>query len=226
MVCSLLFIARYTRPDILFAVTMLCRYLVCYTEIHWKAAKRVLIYLKNTMDITLVYTRNITARPLELYVDSDWGSDPVDGRSTSGVLIMLYGNPVTWSSEKQSNVALSTSEAEYMAITSGFKEVKYFINLMQVEMKLLVTPVKTNLDNIGAGYMAEQSITNKRTKHINLRYHYVREEIQEFKNFDLDYIDTKNNTSDIFTKPLDRGLFEKHRDTLMSTDQERHMENN
>lgn len=217
LVCSLLFIGRYTRPDVLFAVTILCRFLTCYTETHWKAAKRVLIYLKNTEDIGLVYTRNLKAPPLELYVDSDWGSDQIDGRSTSGVLINLYGNPVTWSSEKQSNVALSSSEAEYMCITSGFKETKYFINLMQLEMKIPVTPVRTRIDNIGAGYMAEQSVTNKRTKHINLRYHYVREEIQEFHNFDLNYIDTKNNTSDIFTKPLDRGLFERHRNTLMSS---------
>jgi hypothetical protein len=64
--------------------------------------------------------------------------------------------------------------------------------------------------------MAEQSITNKRTKHIDLRYHYVREEIQEFKNFDLKYVITTANTSDIFTKPLDKTLFETHKDTLMT----------
>jgi len=68
---------------------------------------------------------------------------------------------------------------------------------------------------VGAGFMAEQSVTNKRTKHINLRYHYVREEISEFKNFEMEYIPTKENTSDIFTKSLDRTLFMHHRNTLM-----------
>jgi hypothetical protein len=63
---------------------------------------------------------------------------------------------------------------------------------------------------MGAGHIAEQSVTNKRTKHIDLRYHFVREEIQEFKNFDLKYVITTENTSDIFTKPLDKTLFEKH----------------
>ena len=215
LVCSLLFIARYTRPDILFAVTLLCRFLTNYTEVHWKAAKRVLCYTASTTDRVLFYTRNVKAPALELYTDSDWGSDQIDGRSTSGVLLLLYGNPVTWSTDKQTNVALSTSEVEYIAISSGFKEAKYFINLMQVEMKLRVTPIRSRVDNIGAGYMAEQSVTNKRTKHINLRYHYVREEISEFKNFEMEYVATKANTSDIFTKPLDRGLFEFHRDTLM-----------
>ena len=163
LVCSLLFIARYTRPDILFAVTLLCRFLTNYTEVHWKAVKRVLCYTASTTDRVLRYTRNVKAPALELYTDSDWGSDQIDGRSTSGVLLLLYGNPVTWSTEKQTNVALSTSEAEYIAITSGFKEAKYFINLMQVEMKLRVTPIRSRVDNIGAGYMAEQSVTNKRT---------------------------------------------------------------
>ena len=164
------------------------------------------------------FTRNVDAPPVVVYTDSDWGSDRIDGRSTSGVLVLIYGNPATWSTEKQTNVALSTSEAEYIALTSGFKEAKYFINLMQVEMKIQVTPILSKIDNIGAGYMGEQSVTNKRTKHIDLRYHYVREEIQEFKNFDLEYVATKLNTSDIFTKPLDRTLFEFHRDTLMIPD--------
>ena len=218
LVCSLLFIARYTRPDILFAVTLLCRFLTNYTEVHWKAAKRVLLYTLGTIHRVLRFTRNVDAPPVVVYTDSDWGSDRIDGRSTSGVLVLIYGNPATWSTEKQTNVALSTSEAEYIALTSGFKEAKYFINLMQVEMKIQVTPILSKIDNIGAGYMGEQSVTNKRTKHIDLRYHYVREEIQEFKNFDLEYVATKLNTSDIFTKPLDRTLFEFHRDTLMIPD--------
>ena len=170
----------------------------------------------STTDRGLKYTRNLEADPVVVYTDSDWGSDRIDGRSTSGVMILLYGNPITWSTEKQTNVALSTSEAEYIALTAGFKEDKYFINLMQVEMKIRVTPILSRIDNMGAGHMAEQSVTNKRTKHIDLRYHYVREEIQEFKNFDLKYVITTENTSDIFTKPLDKTLFEKHRDTLMT----------
>jgi Flp pilus assembly protein TadG len=89
----------------------------------------------------LKYTRNLEDDPVVVYTDSYWGSDRIDGRSTSGVLILLYGNPVTWSTEKQINVALSTSEAKYIALTSGFKEAKYFINLMQVEMKIRVTPI-------------------------------------------------------------------------------------
>ena len=113
LVCSLLFIARYTRPDILFAITLLCRFLTNYTEVHWKAAKRVLCYTVSTTDRVLSFTRNQAAPALELYTDSDWDSDQIDGRSTSGVLILLYGNPVAWSTEKQANVALSKSDRIY-----------------------------------------------------------------------------------------------------------------
>ena len=86
---------------------------------------------------------------------------------------------------------------------------------MQIEMKIPVTPIVSYIDNVAAAKMATQSVTNKRTKHINLRYQYAREQIQEFKYFDLFYINTTNNNSDIFTKPLDKGLFEKHRAYIM-----------
>jgi hypothetical protein len=82
-------------------------------------------------------------------------------------------------------------------------------------MKLRATPIRSRVDDIGAGYMDEQSITDKRTKHINLRYHFVRELITELYFFEMEYVVKKANTSEIFTKPLDRGLFEVHGDTLM-----------
>ena len=89
-VCSLLFIARYTRPDILFVVTLLCRFLTNYTEVHWKAATRVLCYTASTTYRVLFYTPNVKAPALELYTDSDWGSDQIDGRSTTAVWQSCY----------------------------------------------------------------------------------------------------------------------------------------
>jgi hypothetical protein len=113
--CSLLFIARYTRPDIIFAVTLICTFLTKYTDVHWKAAKRLLCYTASTAYRVLFYTRNLKAPVLELYKDSDWGRDQIDGGSTSGVLLLLYGNPVAWSTEKQTHLALSMSEAYHIA---------------------------------------------------------------------------------------------------------------
>jgi hypothetical protein len=215
LVCALLFIARYTRPDIMFAVCFLCRYLSNYTDAHWKAAKRILIYLKNTTDIKLKYTKIPNAKPLEVYTDSDWAGCQESRRSTSGGVIFAYGNPVAWYSEKQGCVTGSSSEAEYVALNSALKEGNYFINLMQQEMGIKITPAAAHIDNIGAGFMAEQKICNKRSKHIDIKYHYCREQVQEFKNFDLNYVPTGDNVSDIFTKPLDAPVHHKHRNSTM-----------
>ena len=175
---------------------------------------RILSYLKCTMNLKLVYKLTPNVQPLEIYIDSDWGGDPETGRSTAGGIIFSYGNPVTWVCQKQSDVSLSTSEAEYKTQTYAFKEGMYFINLMQSEMNIQITPVQTHIDNIGAAYMAEQVVTNKKTKHISLSYHYAREQVQIFKSFYLTYVNTQLNCSDIFTKPLDRGLFERHRNYI------------
>jgi hypothetical protein len=100
LVCSLPSIARYTLPDSLFAVTLLCRFLTNYTEVHRKAANRNACYTASSTDRELLYTRNMEAPVLELSTDSDWGRDQIHGRSTSGVLLLLYGNNVAWSTEK------------------------------------------------------------------------------------------------------------------------------
>jgi hypothetical protein len=84
---------------------------------------------------------------------------------------------------------------------------------MQQEMGIKITPAAAHIDNIGAGFMAEQKICNKRSKHIDIKYHYCREQVQEFKNFDLNYVPTGDNVSDIFTKPLDAPVHHKHEGT-------------
>jgi hypothetical protein len=150
-------------------------YLTNHTAPHFKAAIRALPYLKCTMDFKLVYKITPDVQPLEISVDSDRGGDIENGRSTAGGIIFLYGNPVTWFCQKQGDVSLSTIEAEYKTQTYAFKEGMYFINLLQSEMNIQMTPVQTHIYKIGAAYMAEQVSTNKRTKHISLYYHYARE---------------------------------------------------
>jgi hypothetical protein len=120
-VYALLFIARCTRPDILFSVTLPCRFLTNYTAEHFKAAIRVLTYLKCPTHFKLVYKITPDVQPVEIFIDSDWGGDKATGRSTAGGINFLYGNPVTWFCQKQGDVSLSTSEAEYKTQTFAFK---------------------------------------------------------------------------------------------------------
>jgi hypothetical protein len=117
LVCALLFIARCTRPDILFSVTLLCRYLANNTAEHFKAAMGVLTYIDCTMDFKLVYKITPDVQHLEILTDSEWEGDKETGRFTAGGVIFLYGNPVTWFCQKQGDVSLSTSEAEYKTQT-------------------------------------------------------------------------------------------------------------
>ena len=219
LVCSLLFIARYTRPDILYAVTVLCRYLSCFNEDLWEAAVRILKYLQHTLDKKLTYTRQEDTSALEMYCDADWcnkESITIDGKCTSGTVIMYHGNAVEWSCQKQQDVSLSTTEAEYKQLSYGIKQTMYFINLIQEEMGYKVTPVPTWEDNQGTIMFAQQPTVSMRSRHIALNYHYAREQVMRFKRFALKYIKSQDNPADIFTKPLDRETLCKHRDFIFN----------
>ncbi len=112
-----------------------------------------------------------------------------------------------WKARQTPLVAIRVAEAEYMALSDCTKEALYAINLLSefFEMK---TPVSINIDNKGAGYIAENYINNKRTKHIDIRYHFVRQYI-ELKTIELFYVSTHENVADIFTKPLGPEVFNK-----------------
>ena len=209
LIGSLLWIARASRPDILFIVIYLSRFSSCYGIAHWKAAKRVLRYLVTTSSRFLTFNVTPTEDPMDLiiYSDSDWAGDKNDRKSFSGSVVYLMGCAVSWVCKKQVTVALSSVEAEYMALSDCTKEALYAINLLGefFEMK---TPVSINIDNKGAGYIAENYINNKRTKHIDIRYHFVRQYI-ELKTIELFYVSTHENVADIFTKPLGPEVFNK-----------------
>ena len=221
LVCAMLFIARYTRPDILFHITYLCRFLTTYTRAHWKQAMNVLRYLKHTMEnIKLTYVRQPNSPTLSMYMDADWAGDPEDRKSTAGAIVFYHGNPVGWISQKQKTVSTSTSEAEYKTMTYAFKEGMYYYNLMEKEFKLNTTPIPTKMnslnpviaygDNKGAIFMVKQRVSNNRSKHIDIDYHYAREKVQDDKTFTVEYVPTADNCADIFTKCVNAYLHDKH----------------
>ena len=218
VVGALLFIARMSRPDILYAVNVLSRMNNCYTQEHYKYVLRVVIYLYHTADIKLTYKSNPNAPPLTQYCDSSHGDDKSDGTSTCGDITYLFGNAVSWNIMKQKTVSLSTSEAEYKTLTYAFRDGMYFYNILRTEMKLFSWfPITTYIDNIGAGYMAETGQCNKRTKHIHIEYHFVKEKIRD-KVHVLERVASEFNVSDIFTKPLPSATFKRMRKSIMQYD--------
>ena len=221
LVCAMLFIARYTRPDVLFHITYLCRFLTKYNRTHWKQAMNVLRYLKHTMeDIKLTYVLQPDAPTLSIYMDADWAGDPEDRKSTTGAIVFYHGNPVSWISQKQKTVSTSTSEAEYKTMTYAFKEGMYYYNLIEKELKQNITPIPTRMnslnpvesygDNKGAIFMVNQRVSNNRSKHIDIDYHYAREKVQDDKTFTVDFVPTADNCADILTKCVTASLHDKH----------------
>ena len=166
---SLMYAATSTRPDISFLVATLSQFMWNPGSAHWEAAKRVMHYLKGTADYGI--TLGTTDVGLEAYVDADWASQP-HHHSMSGYVILLNGGPVAWSSRKQPLVALSTAEAEYIALTTVIREVLYLQLLLNELYEPVDLPTPVYCNNQAAIAIATNNKFHSHTKHIDLRYHF------------------------------------------------------
>lgn len=200
---SLNYIASSTRPDLMFSLSYLSQFNQAPHEEHLLAAKRVLRYLKGTINYAIRYGE--TSDELTGYVDADWAGCCIDRRSYTGYIMKMSGGSISWESKKQPTVALSSTEAEYMALTQAGKEIEFLKNIM-MELKvesLLKLPVRINCDSNGARNLSKNVGYSPRTKHIDVRHHYIRELIN--RNIAaVDYINTIENPADLLTKALGR----------------------
>ena len=212
IVGSLNYLAMITRPDICYATAYLGRFLDKPTAAVWKAAKRILRYIKNTKNLKLTFHRSDKENAITAYADADWGSDKIDRKSVSGMAIYHNGNLISWSSKKQQTVALSTAEAEYLAAASCAAEILYLKNLAE---DFSQNDVNTTLlvDNQSALAMIQNYENTKRSKHIDIKVHFIKDIVAKGL-VKVNYIPTEKNVSDIFTKPLCKAKFIGHRDNL------------
>lgn len=197
---SLAFIANRTRPDITFAVNFLSQYQENPGFKHWQALLRLLGYLKYTSHYMLNLS-NVCSLNLIAYADADYASNIDDRKSCSGYLLLLDQAPISWSSRRQKCVALSTLESEYVAVGEAAKEFVWIQRIVKNE--LLNLKLNCNImycDNLSTIEFTRSNIENHRTKHIEVRHHYIRE-LVENKMFNVTHINSKNNLADIFTKP-------------------------
>ncbi|KMQ85887.1 retrovirus-related pol polyprotein from transposon tnt 1-94, partial [Lasius niger] len=172
---SLMFAACVTRPDIMFAVAVVSRYLEQSATEHWTAVKRIIRYAKETADYGIVYD-GATAEPLVIYSDSDFAADPDTRRSTSGYVTVHCGGPISWQSIRQKIVALSTTEAEYVAASDATKEAIWIRRLMKsVGAAAVGHATELRLDNQGSIKLIKNPEFHKRTKHIDVRFHFIRD---------------------------------------------------
>jgi hypothetical protein len=214
IVGSLMYLMISTRPDLCYAVSYLARYMNCYNSSHYNAAVHVLKYVAGTRSSGIVYRRNSPLYPVG-YADSDWGSDLDTRRSTTGYVFMMAGGPISWKSCLQHTVALSSSEAEYMALSAAAQEAVYLRQLC-VSLSIPTTAATTIYeDNSGCIDMSSNPTMNARTKHIDLRYHFTRERCLTGE-IDVTKIPTAQNLADMFTKSLPVQVFRSFRDQLVS----------
>lgn len=213
LIGSLLFLARITRPDIIYAVNYLSSFNNCHSQEHWTAAKRVIRYLKGTINKKIVYSRGSNQDiQIKGFCDADFASNPEDRRSTTGFVFLMSGGAITWNSKKQPTIALSTTEAEYMALSTAVQETLWLNNLKK-EILPKVPKIILHVDNQSAIQLAKNATFHNRTKHIDVKHHFVREAI-EADLLELKYIGTKEMTADIFTKALTKPIIEYHSNAM------------
>lgn len=209
LVGSLLYLSICTRPDISYAVGALARHMANPSSEHWTAAKGVLRYLAGTVDIGIIYgdPGNIN-KEFSGYCDADYAGDLSTRRSTTGFVFKLNGGIISWSSKLQPTVALSTTEAEYMAAAGAIKEALWLRTLFK-ELGMNIGTVNIFADNQSAIKLLKNPVVSNRSKHIDVLYHFAREHVM-LGDIKLDYVSTNNMMADIFTKALPEVKFIKH----------------
>ena len=175
---SLLYLSSRTRPDIAHAVSMVARYNSKPTVQHWTAVKRILRYLKGTLNFGLVYSKKDTIECIG-YSDADWAGDAKDRKSTSGYCFFMNGSLISWRSCKQTCVALSTAESEYVALSAATQEAIWLNRLLIDICAKPDSPIIIHEDNQAAMCIAKNPIQHPKTKHISIKFHFIREHIEQ-----------------------------------------------
>ncbi|XP_045507484.1 secreted RxLR effector protein 161-like [Colias croceus] len=203
---SLIHLATVSRPDIMFAVSLVSQFLHNYNESHWNAVKKIFKYLRGTIDFGLCYQCKPQTSDLIGYSDADYANDVISRRSMTGYVFMKSGAAITWSSQRQHSVALSTTEAEFMAACVATKELMWLKQLFCDLGEYKQSSVCLNIDNQSAINVIKNSEFHKRCKHIDIKYNFVKEKYNE-KIISLKYVSTDHQFADIFTKALPRDRF-------------------
>ena len=167
--------------------------------------KHVFQYIIGTIDYTLKFTKSPEVLRLVGYSDSDWGSSVVDRKSITGYYFTLSskGPAISWKSKKQQTIALSSCEAEYMALSATTQESIYLANVMEDFISAKFIPVSVFSDNQGAIALSKHPVHHHRTKHVDIKYHFIRDNVNNNK-INLNYIPTANNVADLMTKPCSK----------------------
>ena len=216
IVGSLIYVMTSTRPDLCYVVTLLSQFMSRPTQEHLNLAKYVLRYIKHTLTYSLTFTKCDDTQVVG-HCDADWGSSS-DRRSISGYCyqISTCGTLISWKSKKQPIVALSSCEAEYVALTYAIQE-GIFIKQLYFDMfGYPKVPMMVKTDNQSAIALCKNPVSQQRTKHIDIKYHFIRSQLRSDV-FLIDYVPSELNIADLFTKPTSRFKLDKFLSVLLGS---------
>ena len=213
----LLYLVKYSRPDIANCVRELSKVLDSATGEAYNEMLRVIKFVLDTHDLGL---RMIPTEGrdlpwvLVLYCDSDYAGDPDSRKSVSGYILFVRGVPVAWRSKAQCSVTLSSSEAEWISLSEAVKEIMFVLQLLGAMKIKVQLPVTVLVDNVGAIFMSSNVTTSSRTKHVDIRTKYVRQYVEDGI-VKIVFVRSESNRSDIMTKNVQGDLFDKHASHLV-----------
>ncbi|KAL7594468.1 hypothetical protein Lser_V15G31405 [Lactuca serriola] len=208
LVGSLIYLTL-SRPDIAYAVGVMSRYMQSPKKPHLDAARRILRYVKGTINYGLLYKRGEDCK-LVGYCDADYAGDHDTRRSTTGYVFKLGSGPISWCSKRQPTVSLSTTEAEYKAAAVAAQESTWLVLLMEDLHQKVDYAVPLHCDNQSAIRLAENPVFHARTKHVEVHYHFIREKVL-MEEIEMRQIKTDDQIADLFTKGLSTGKCEGFR---------------
>ena len=217
----LLFLVKYSRPDISNAVRELSKGNKNPNPAQYKKLLKTIKYVVDTKERALKYQGHEYDEKkdmwnLKTYCDSDFAGDS-DGRvSVTGFCVYVFGKLVSWKSHAQKNVTLSSTEAEYVAMAELCGEILFVKSILEFLGVKLEWPILVNCDNIGAIYLAHNAKTSQRTKHIDVKYHFVREYVENGL-IKIVFVKSEENDADIWTKNVKSEIFRKHTEKFMSS---------
>ncbi|KAG7533498.1 Zinc finger CCHC-type [Arabidopsis thaliana x Arabidopsis arenosa] len=203
----------HTRPDLSYCVGVLSRYMQSPRESHAIAMKQVLRYLKGTTALGISFSRSKEVPKLIGYSDSSHNVDPDDGKSTMGHIFYLGKSPISWCSQKQSVVALSSCEAEFMAGTEAAKQAIWLQDLLSEISRTPSEKVTILIDNQSAIALTKNPVFHGRSKHIHRRYHFIRECVESGQ-IEVKHVPGEEQKADILTKALGRVKFSEMREFI------------
>ncbi|KAI3713826.1 hypothetical protein L1987_72412 [Smallanthus sonchifolius] len=208
LVGSLMYLT-VTRPDLMYSVSFISRYMSNPHEEHMYVAKRILRYVKETYDYGLIYDQR-GGNKLQVFTDSDYARDVADRKSTSGYVCILSQAAICWSSRKQGIVTLSSTEAEYVAATICAGHCVWLKGLLEEISNEELGTIEIQCDNSSTIKLSKNPVLHRKTKHIDVRYHYLRDLVNE-EIIKLLFCPTADQVADVMTKPVKLDSFEKMR---------------